>query len=80
MEMELIGRAGFVLAYESGHVWQFRVPGTLPLFRLSAVAGTNGAREYRLVTDRTELRRLRAQGWVLDGVKGYVYPVGAREQ
>jgi len=72
IEQRTVRAMGFAYTSDEGYLRVHPSEGTIPLFRLSRSYRNSDDREHRFVISEEELVRMREQGWVLDGVKGYV--------
>jgi hypothetical protein len=70
IEQRTIRDLGYRYTSDEGYLEIDKRKGTVALFRLSRAYGKNGD---EFVVSEDELRRLRKDGWTLDGVKGYVF-------
>lgn len=72
-EQRLIHSMGYAEVGAEGFIQDARVAGSVVLYRVSRSYGDGKDREHRFVTSSEELVRLRKQGWVYDGSKGFVH-------
>ena len=72
-EQRLIHSMGYAEVGVEGFVQTERVAGSAVLYRVSRSYGDGRDREHRFVVSGDEVVRLRKQGWIYDGSKGFVH-------
>ena len=72
-EQRLIRSMGYEEIGSEGFVQTVPVTGNTVLYRVSRSYGDGRDREHRFVTSGDEVVRLRKQGWIYDGSKGFVH-------
>lgn len=74
VEQRIVQASGYGEVGVEGYVLDRRLPGTVPLYRVSRIEADSSDYEHRFVISADALVRPRERGWVYDGSKGYVYP------
>jgi hypothetical protein len=72
-EQRLIRSMGYEEVSIEGYLQTEPATGNTVLYRVSRGYGDGRDREHRFVTSGDEVLRMRKQGWIYDGSKGFVY-------
>lgn len=73
LESEIVLDCGWAYEGVEGNLYTYQVPGTVPVYRLNKYNGNTGDLVHYFATDRYDIQQKLNQGFVNDGLKGYIY-------
>jgi hypothetical protein len=73
-EEQFVTSFGYAYERDEGNIFVNQQPGTLPLYRLSQFFPATSDLQHVYTTSAAAMASYEAQGYGLDGIKGYVCP------